>query len=335
MSKKYLIILFIGAVAVGAITFIFKYYVKDSTDLTVSVNEFGPLKIGDDTISGPGDWTFAPYIKIPAAKFYVTVVTDKFWCSNDDCGLDGALIQTMGGWLQADSVNNNPDLSSMSGLDLKWNRNVKAIVFIGNKDGKIVGIYPNRTLNDVLDILKKHPNLADFSLLNGVDMLGSLKVGEFAPLKPGDNLSYLSDKLLNNSATSVPKGKDFYIYALQKRKYDIVGIRDKYENKYVCLPGGCRYPEPDPPHDFLFDDIDKLNGWFLANNVEDVKMIELFGLDSQEVISGASSLVVLTDSRGVIASIHPNKTISDALSILSQHSDLVNVSPSRTPLDGG
>ena len=48
--------------------------------------------------------------------------------------------------------------------------------------------------------------------------------------------------------------------------------------------------------------------------------------DPQKVISGQSSLVVLTDSKGVIIALHPQKTMSDALTILSQNLDLADIS---------
>ena len=78
-------------------------------------------------------------------------------------------------------------------------------------------------------------------------------------------------------------------------------------------------------HDFLFDTVDKLGGWFLANDSDNQRMIELFGMDPGEVLSGKTSLVVVTNANGVIASLHPQKTMSDALTILSQHSELADV----------
>lgn len=316
MPKKYLAIL--NILIVGVTLLALNRHQRKPTELMASVDEFGPLAVGSAMIVGPNDTTFAPYLKIPAAKFYVAIINDELWCINSDCGLDGALIQTMGGWLQVENTRNYPDLPSLSGLDLEEHRNIKSLVIIGNASGTIVGIYPNKKLSDVMDILKEYPDLAHFAFLNGVHEFGSLAVGEFAPLKPGDRLKKLANELSKNSPTQVPKGKSFYIYALQKRKYDKVGIYEKYENTYVCLLSSCRYPEPDPPHDFLFAEIDKLNGWFLANSIEDREIIELFNMRPEEVLSGKTSLVVVTDSSGVILALHPNKTLSDTFTILSQ-----------------
>lgn len=283
--------------------------------------DIGPLEIGGEIPYGPGETTFAPYLKIPVSqKFYVSVAEKDTWCINDDCYLEGAFIQTMGGWLQVEDID-HAEVGAMFGLDLPENKDVKSLVLVGDNQGRIVGIYPNKGLSDVIDILKNYPNLVDFNLLSGVNGFGLLKVGEPAPLKPGDSLPYLSNELSELSGdlvANVPKEKDFYIYALQKRKYDIVGMDEKYENKYICLPSGCRYPEPDPPHDFLFADIDELNGWFLANSIEDGGIIEMFGMQPEEVLSGKTSLVVVTDRAGVILVLHPGKTLSDMLTILSQ-----------------
>ncbi len=263
-------------------------------------------------------------MEIPASKFYVTGIQDDDWCINEDCDLDGAFIQTMGGWLQMDTIGVDPELKGKAGLNFPENKNVKSIVLIGDHNGKIAGIYPNRCLKDVVSILKLHPDLADFNLLNGVDEFGSFRIGELAPLKPDDSIIHLSDKLAKFSP-NIPKEKKFYFYSLQKRKYKEVGMYELYENEYVCFISGCRYPEPDPPHDFLFGYIDDLGGWFLTNDQNNSEMVKLFGLNQEEVLAGKSSLVILTDSKGIIQAIHPNKTMSDALTILSQHPDLADV----------
>lgn len=292
--------------------------------------ESGPLKIGGKIPNGPGDTTFAPYLKIPASqKFYVSVAEPDTWCINEDCNLDGAFIQTLGGWLQVEDTD-QAEIEATFGLDLPENQDVKSTVLIGDNEGKIIGIYPNKGLSDVMDILKLYPDLADFSFLKGVKEFGLLKVGEFAPLKPGYRISHLSSELSKFSMATIPEEKKFYIYALQKRKYDIVGMREKYENKYVCFLGGCRYPEPDPPHDFLFASIDELGGWFLANDMgEEAEMIKLFGMKPEEVLSGKISLVAVTDHKGVILALHPNKTLFDTLTILSQVPEVTNTAEWR------
>jgi|SRR3989344_4418129 len=302
------------------------------TNPIVAVERFGHIVVRGETVVGQDSFTLAPYYQIPPAKFYVTVITDGYWCINEDCSIDGALIETMGGWLQVERTGGGSDIKEETGLDLPENTGVKTLVIISDSNNKIAGIYPNRGLQDVLPILRLHPDLADFNIINGVNEFGSLKVGEPSPLQPGDDITPFFDEQARFSITNIPKGKKFYIFSAQKRKYDTVGgkgphWRDKpYENIYFCYYySGCRYPEPDPPHDFLFAYVDDLDGWFFSTDEDVSAMSELFGIDQEDVLSGASSLVVLTDAKGIITAIHPHKTLSDTLTILSQHPDLADV----------
>ncbi|MFH1030650.1 MAG: hypothetical protein V1770_05325 [bacterium] len=329
MGKKYLyhfgIIIFIAISGAGI--FFIRFLKQESSIYPgpiVGIEKFGNLKIGGKTISGEGEHTFAPYMKIPHSKFYITVVQEGTRCINEDCSIDGVFIQTMGGWLQMDNTRTDPETKNEAGFNLPENKNIKSLVLIGDQNGRIAGIYPNRGLDDVIPILKLHPDLADFNLLKGVDKFGSFRIGELAPLKPDDSITHFSNKLAK-FAERVPKDKNFYLYSIEKRKYDIVGMYERTENEYTCFISGCRYPDPDPPHDFLFGIIDELGGWFLSNDQNNSEMVKLFGFNQEELLAGKSSLVILTDSKGVIRAIHPNKTLSDALTILSEHSDLADV----------
>ena len=288
----------------------------------------GALNLGNKMPSaGPGDMTFAPYRTIPASKFYVHVVQDDHWCIQDGCSLDGAMVQTMGGWLQGETPRNYPDLAGLVGLDRDENKNVKSLVVIGDSQGNIAGIYPGRGIDDIIPILELHPDLADFDLLKGVDEFGPLKVGEPSPLQPGDLIGQMSEELGKRQAVDhIPKNKTFYLYSLERRKHAMAGMYEPYENAYACIAGaGCRYPDPDPPHDFLFGIIEELDGWFLASDEGNDEMMRLFGLAPEEVMRGTMSLVVLTDARGIIIDLHPRKTLSDALTIVSQHPELADV----------
>ncbi len=329
MRKRTATILLVGFIGIAAASF-FRLGIYAPDELA-SVAKFGHIRVGGETVAGKGSLTFAPYYRVPPAKFYVTVVKDGLWCSNEDCSLDGALIETMGGWLQAEKTRGGSEIREEIGMDLPENKDVETLVIISDDNNKIVGIYPNRGLPDVLPILRLHPDLADFSQLAGVQEFGMLKVGQPAPLQQGDSLGRFGDRPGRYSITDIPAGKKFYLFSVQKRRYDMVGGnaphgRDKpYENQYACYLSGCRYPEPDAPHDFLFAYIDDLGGWFFSNDMDNAEMPPLFGLSQEAVIGGTSSLVVLTDSNGIIAALHPGKTLSDALTILSQHPDITDV----------
>lgn len=295
-----------------------------------------PIRIGGSMPTGPGGSTFAPILDIPNnQKFYVDVAQPDLWCSNESCGLDGSIVQTMGGWIEVEDVNLPAETKAAFGLDLLENKNIKSIVVIGDKNGKTVGIYLNKDYKDVLSILKKnHADLANFDFLNGVSEFGKLKVGEYAPLKPGSEIVNLFSNKTKYIQNKVPNEKIFYLYSIEKRKKFILGIDElekvseeerKNRGEYICFLGGCRYPYPDNPHDFLFAEIDELGGWFLASENSNSSMAELFGIKEEDVLGGKSSLVVLTDSKGIIVDIHPQKTLNDTITILSQHPDVVDL----------
>lgn len=337
--RKIFFIVIIIIVAIVAILFLLSYKSLPEGSIRKFNRNYepisSPIKIGGKMPSGPGGSTFGPILEIPNnQKFYIDIVQSNLWCSNDSCGLDGAIIQTIGGWIEVYDIS-QIEIDAMFGLDLPENKWVKSIIIIGDKNGKILGIYPNKDYKDALSILKKnHSNLANFDFLNGQNEFGKLKVGEYAPLKYGDNISNLFSSNVIFTENTIPSNKKFYLFGIQKRKNIILGI-DKINkvspkqreemNAYICSSVGCKYPEPTTPDDPLFSQTEELGGWFLANDNDNIKMIELFGLNPQEVLSGKTSLVVLTDTQGKIIALHPGKTLSDSITILSQHPELVDI----------
>lgn len=278
----------------------------------LGVWEFGPLTLGSRMPTGdPGNGTFAPYKEIPLSKFYIVIVQDKHWCIVEDCGIEGALVQTMGGWLQMEKRSIFPDLDEMVGLDLEKNKKVKSLVIIGDHEGNMVGIYPNKNLKDIPEILTFYPELADINLLKGVREFGSLKVGEIAPLKPGDPTGYKDDGKVSHPyyQTHIPKGKKFYVFIF---------------NKHLLGLGYCAFFACETKFDYPNGSyIDDLGGWFSSDGKPETARV--FGLDPAKIAQGKQSLVVVTDSKGIIVSLHPNKTLKDIMGILAQHKGLVDM----------
>ena len=290
---------------------------KSDSHQRISIQRI-PLVLGAQMIFGFGTPTESPYAEmpyqIPKPKFYVTVAEPDRHCVIHICGLDGSLIKTIGGWVQVYNTKFAETVEFFE-LDSPKNHGAQTMVIISDENGKIVGIYPNKNFSDVISILKLHPNLANFDLLGGINEFGALRVGALTPIKPGDPISYLSGGL-DNSVTHIPTDKKFYLYALQNKDFN--------GYSYLCFLNGCRYPEFAPDHNFLPSIVDYLDGWLLASDEGGRKIVKLFGLDPKNVLSGKSSLMVLTDARGVIRALHPQKTMSDALTILSQYPDLVD-----------
>ncbi|MFA4872651.1 MAG: hypothetical protein WC659_01810 [Patescibacteria group bacterium] len=312
MHRKYALIACISLILVTGLAALVLYRFRVSAPLR-SVREFGPLTLGSSMpLAGPGDWTFAPYKKIPESDFYVLVVQYDNWCIQASCSLDGALVQTMGGWLQGETTRNFPDLPEIIGFDREENRKVKSIVVIGDSKGRIAGIYPNKGMEDLIPVLKLHPDIADFSLLNGVDAFGPLKVGEPSPVQPGNPTGYQAGAPTSFPYIQIPAGKKFYVFSFQQ---ELTGTG--YCAFWNCITSNYGY------RNYTANYVEDLGGWWSSDGLPETA--RKFGLDPNRVAKGEASLVVVTDPSGAIVAIHPNKTIRDILSILRQLPELADV----------
>ncbi|MGK5090417.1 hypothetical protein WDW89_00215 [Deltaproteobacteria bacterium TL4] len=122
------------------------------------IKEFGPLKLGEPALERPGDSTSYPYKNVPRSKFYIYVVEKGLptMCVFDDCGTHGEVVECLGGWLSGDD---REEVSDEVGLD---GSNATSIIVVADQDSKIVGIYPNYTMQNIPEILKRHVDLIDF-----------------------------------------------------------------------------------------------------------------------------------------------------------------------------
>lgn len=306
MRRRYFFLCIVGIVLVAVSSITFSSW---RTMQFGGVRKFGPLVLGGKSPTGAGDGTFAPYLTVPQLKFYVTIVQDDLWCINESCGIEGALVYTMGGWLEMETPKNFPDIEEMVGLNLEKNENIHSIVTIGDREEKLVGIYPNKGLKDLVSILHLHPDVVDFNLLKGVNEFGPLKIGELAPRKPGDPTGYTKNKPSAYPLASIPAGKKFYMYVFNK---DLIG-------KGYCAFYECETRKEYPNGSYIED----LGGWFSSDGLPETA--RAFGLDPVKIARGEESLVVVTDPLGKIIAIHPHKTLKDILAILSQLSDVADV----------
>ena len=93
------------------------------------------------------------------SKFYVYLVQKEVdWCVVGNCGMSGALVECMGGWFAGEATDLSAEEYGLTKNDIEAG---KSIVVIADKDQKIVGIYPNHTIQQVPYILKNHRNLSD------------------------------------------------------------------------------------------------------------------------------------------------------------------------------
>ena len=138
------------------------FYLALSAAVTIScgesgMTEFGPLKVGAPAPFRPGDNTSYPYKFVPESNFYVYVVARRVptMCVFDECGVNGDMVERMGGWITGDE---HGESAEMVGLDeSKVKRGEQSIIVIADKHVRIIGIYPDHSMLDLPAILKRHP----------------------------------------------------------------------------------------------------------------------------------------------------------------------------------
>lgn len=125
--------------------------------------KFGLFELGKELPFNyrPGDksvWA-PPDEKIPLSKFFVYIAKENFWCIWESCGLEGEKIKLFGGYLAGFTLN-QPVFAEDFGFDDKRIRGRYAsVIIIGDQNAKIVGIYPNKDIDDLFAVIKFHPDL--------------------------------------------------------------------------------------------------------------------------------------------------------------------------------
>lgn len=121
------------------------------------VREFGSLQLGGDVPLGPGDYTFAPEMQIPQSKFYINIAQKGLWCVFEECSPEGEKIAALGGWLQSEDTTDEPEIMEIFGLD--DNVDITSIIVVGNREARIVGIYPGKRIEDLPSVLRMHQDI--------------------------------------------------------------------------------------------------------------------------------------------------------------------------------
>lgn len=155
MFKKQML-KFIISFSIIAVLFLIYFF-----SIPRSVEHFNTLHIGGDTpykIQTEAKGFDSSTIFV-GSKFYVYLVQkDIGWCVVGNCGMSGALVECMGGWFASEIVIPSDEGFGLTREEVDAG---KSIVVVANKDQKIVGIYPNYTIQQVPYILRNHRNLSD------------------------------------------------------------------------------------------------------------------------------------------------------------------------------
>lgn len=285
----------------------FRQLMIDATYAKIEgIKEFGPLELGKQLPRTANSGIMSVSRQSAEVKFYVYIVKKNFVCTNDNCGIYGALTRTMGGQLEGARLNDRQSFEEF-GFDEEYGRLdiYESLVIVANESKEIVGLYPNKDIDDVVIVLKQFPDLANFDLLKGESEFGPLRLGEYAPFRPGDKVE---DNRRNTMVSNIATDQRFYVYALHK----------EFSDMGFCYSFQC-YGIDDTDH----TRDDNYNGWFSGHG--DPLTLMRFGLDPQKIQNGEQSLVVVTDRIGKIRALHPGKDKYDVLSILWQLPEYIDV----------
>lgn len=309
---KYIFILLIGGAGIAILVFAVRHDPpnteprnEDSIQETgyEAVDNFGNLSIGIP-YHKPGDIISHPYKNIPTSKFYIYIYQNdfsyEFTCIFEECGYQAGIISPLKGWLMGNKIFPSEEL-----FGLKANKkaelpgNTTSVLITTNAESKIAGLYLNAKINNLTEILKLHTEFIDFSFLQGTNEIGRLKIGNSFP-------SALREQFddVTNSAN--------------KSNFSVIMIWNKPPNR------GCHYYECGA---YIWH-IEKLGGEYLdiGPNEKGSNVIRELGLNPSEVASNKISLMIVMDSAGKIAGLHPNNLLKDAIGILSQYPSLADIS---------
>ncbi len=255
-------------------------------------NEIGEFKIGDNAPHKPGD-EIKPYQKIPPSKFYVYLWSPnpnmKYGCINEECGKNGEVVASLRGWLGGSGT------TYEESVPLVNSSKVNSLIIVADQNSKVVGVYPEKDMPDLPEILSLHKDLADFKMLDGITQLGDLKLK--SPL-PFDPKKYVLGNL----------EKD-----IRKPEYYLIVVHETMSDR-----GYCPYIECGMFLETIFNQ----KGWFISIDHKNSEIIEKLGLNASQVARGEITLIILADKNKKIVSIHPNKDMRDIYTVLVQHPDL-------------
>ena len=102
--------------------------------------------------------------KISKYKFYILLVDkDDVFPKKYSWPIEEVINEKIGGLIErADS--STSVFKEIFGSKNDKNKRIFSVVIITDKNAKIVGVYPNKKLSELVDVLQLHPDLIDLSL---------------------------------------------------------------------------------------------------------------------------------------------------------------------------
>ncbi len=155
MFRKNILKLIIGFCITVVLFLIYFFSTPRSVDsfYTIHIGRSVPHQIQTEVKDFDGSVYFV------GRKFYVYVVQKGVeWCVEGNCGMSGALVTCMEGWFASETPLPSSEEYGLSKDDVDAG---KSIIVVADINQKIVGIYPNYTIQNIPYILKNHRNLSD------------------------------------------------------------------------------------------------------------------------------------------------------------------------------
>lgn len=102
--------------------------------------------------------------KISEHKFYILLIDrEDAFPKKYSWSLEEVINEKIGGLIERADLH-SVVFTEIFGSDNLKNKRIFSIVIITDKNGIIMGVYPNKKLHELVDILQLHPDLIDLSL---------------------------------------------------------------------------------------------------------------------------------------------------------------------------
>lgn len=150
MSKKYIVCLLI-ILGILALFLIYKAFSPPR-----SAKSFGPFTLGDEAPVTGSIPTYKDLYDLDYDFYIYAMERDMSYCAQSDCGMIGALVECMEGWLSGEGLVGDGGAEDW-GLSVKEvGAGESSLIIIADRDKKIVGLYPNYRVRNVPYILKNY-----------------------------------------------------------------------------------------------------------------------------------------------------------------------------------
>ncbi len=128
---------------------------------TYGVKKYKTIYLGMDSVEKPGDktgWAPPDDIVPEDIKFLVYSLNDENSCMGWGCGMGGYFVECLGGWISGFHTDAG-EVYDYGMVDEGINIFKEKYVTVADKNGKVVGIYPDAGIKNIPYIMRNHKDL--------------------------------------------------------------------------------------------------------------------------------------------------------------------------------